>query len=567
MDSITPMTVNNYIIQRLQDIGIDHVFGVPGDYVLDLLDVLTKSPLNWIGNCNELNAGYAADGYARIKGVGAAVVTYGVGGFSILNAVAGAYAEQVPLIIISGAPHSARRQANALVHHLTKDYLLQFDLYKRLTVDAVMLTNPNTAPDEIDRVLMNCISNKRPVYIEIPLDIGKMPCRAPLPISFKIERKSDSVSLNECVMEVAEMLNNAKNPVVLAGVELLRFGLSDKVLRMVEHLELPFATTVSSKSVLPEFHPQFIGLYQGMMSRPKVKHQIETSDCVVSLGVWLTDFDTGGFTAYLDEKNMINANTEQIKIKHHNYSGVLLGDFIQKLTELANPRTYLMSHPSQPYIPKGVFVPETGKKLSAARLYDRINHFLDDNMVLLAEPGDAISAAPELNIDEADNFIAQAYYLSIGYCTPASLGVSIANPKKRPVVLTGDGAFQMTAQEISTMIRNKCNTIIFLINNEGYLIERLLHEDGYYNDIQNWKYHKLPEVFGDNCICFDVNTEDELDTALKTTSLETGKLAFIEVHLPDYQCSDGLKRLGDNFRKMTGDQSKQLISTNGEKVG
>ena len=170
-------TVNTYLIERLHNAGIEHLFGVPGDYVLDFLDEVTKSPIKWIGNCNELNAGYATDGYARVRGLGAVVVTYGVGGFSVLNAVAGAYAEQVPMIVISGAPHSARRQANALVHHLTKDYMLQYDIYKKITVDAAMLVNSHTAPDEIDRVIKSCIQHKRPVYIELPLDVGKMPCK------------------------------------------------------------------------------------------------------------------------------------------------------------------------------------------------------------------------------------------------------------------------------------------------------------------------------------------------------------------------------------------------------
>jgi len=178
-------TINEYLVSRLQDAGLEHVFGVPGDYVLDLLDHLTRSPLKWIGTCNELNGGYAADGYARVKGLGVAIVTYGVGAFSILNAAAGAYSEQVPLIIISGAPHSKRREANALVHHLTKDYMLQYDIYRKVTVDAAILTNPQTAPEEIDRVITNCINEKKPVYLEIPMDIGKMSVKRPQPIIYK----------------------------------------------------------------------------------------------------------------------------------------------------------------------------------------------------------------------------------------------------------------------------------------------------------------------------------------------------------------------------------------------
>lgn len=547
--------VNTYIIHRLEELGIENVFGVPGDYVLDFLDYLCKSNLKWVGTCNELNAGYCADGYARVKGIGAAVVTYGVGGFSILNAVSGAYAEQVPMIVISGAPHSARRRANALVHHLTNDYFLQYDIFRKVTVDAVMLSNPLTAPEEIDRVLRNCIMQKRPVYIELPLDVGKMQCKSPAPFIMPEPPKSDYEALLECVEEASERINNAKNPVILVGVEILRFGLQKETMDLVEKIELPFATTISSKAALPELHPQFMGIYQGSMSRPEVKNQIETSDCVISLGVWLTDFDTGGFTAYIDEKNLINANSEQVKIRRHSYSNIQLGDFIKLLAERIKPRSYLLSHPHARFTPSGEFNVNKEGKITAKRFYDRLNRFLEDDMVLLAEPGDAICAVPELQIEEADNFISQAYYLSIGFCTPASLGVTLANPSKRAIVLSGDGAFQMTANEISTHMKNNSNAVFFIINNDGYLIERLLHEDGPYNDIQQWKYAQLPKVFGDNAICLDVWTEGDLENSLDIIKKEKDKLIFIELHFEKYDCSIALHRLGENFRKLAEGKS------------
>ncbi len=547
--------VNDYLISRLQEIGIKHLFGVPGDYSLDFLDRVIKSPLKWIGTCNELNAGYAADGYARVNGVGAAVVTYGVGAFSILNAIAGAYAELVPMILISGAPHSARRLSGALVHHLTKDYMLQYEIFRKLTVDSTMLTNPDTAPDEIDRVLRNCISEKRPVYIELPLDVGLMPCKAPSEFYLNPFLQSDKDILEECIAEAAKIINNAENPILLAGMELLRFGLAKPTLELVEYSELPFATTISSKSALPEMHPQFIGLYQGGMSADWIKNQIETSDCVISLGVWMTDFETGGFTANLNEKKLINVNSEGVKIGHHIYNKVQLGDFIKNIKNLINPRDYLKSHPAKPVKIKEEIKPEKDKLLSANFVYSRLNNFLDDDKILIVEPGDSISAVEDLQIEEADNFISQAYYLSIGYCTPASLGVALAKPDKRAVVLTGDGAFQMTAQEISTLIRNNCNAIFILINNFGYLIERLLHEDGYYNDLQNWKYSELPKVFGENSIGIAVKTEEELDNAFKIAEKEKEKFVFIEVQILNNDCCNGLKKLTDGLRKLAKSQS------------
>ena len=544
-------TISRYLIYRLKEAGIEHLFGVPGDYVLDFLDEVVVSPVRWVGTCNELNAGYAADGYARMKGAGAAVVTYGVGGLSILNAVAGAYAERVPLIVISGAPASRRREAGALVHHLITDYYLQLEVFKKVTVDAAILLRAETAPDEIDRVIRNCIVRKLPVYIELPADLARAACRAPAPLSLAPAPRSDEDSLKDCVAEAAELINRAASPVVLAGVELSRFGLGADALRLVEEVELPFATMLSSKSVLPELHPQFAGLYQGAWSREGVRRQVEDSDCLLSLGVWMTDLDTGLFSLKIDSRRMIAAANDRVRLRNHYYDNVLLGDFVRALIPAIKPRTYLASHPAATNLVRKPFTADPDRLLTAPRAYERLNCFLDDRMILLAEPGDAFCAAPEFQIEEARNFIVQCYYCSIGYCTPAALGVGLAEPGKRPVVLTGDGAFQMTAQELSTLIRLKCPAIVLVVNNDGYLIERVLHEDGPYNDIQRWDYSKLPAAFagGGQAIGIRAATEGELELALAAASKETDKLVLIDLCLTGRDCSQGLARLGESFRQ------------------
>jgi len=544
-------TISHYLLHRLQEIGIKHLFGVPGDYNLDFLDDVVESPIRWVGNCNELNAGYAADGYARLNGVGAAVVTYGVGGLSILNAVAGAFAEHVPIIIISGAPPARRRESGAMVHHLVSNYYMQLDIFRKITADAAILTDPNTAPDEIDRIIRNCIARKLPVYLEFPADITHALCREPGEWLYSIPLTSNEESLEECIKEAAELLNNASNPMILAGVELLRFGLGNEALHLVEKTEVPFATMLSSKSVLPELHPQFTGIYQGGWSREHVRRQVEDSDCLLSLGVWMTDLDTGLFSMNLDNRRMITVGGGQVRIGSHYYHQIQLGDFIRELTLVTQTRSYLASHPAESYRPKRPFKAEPSQVLTAPRLYECLNYFLDDRMILLAEPGDAFCATPEFHIEEAENFIVQAYYCSIGYCTPAALGVALARPGKRPVVLSGDGAFQMTAQEVSTLIRERCPAVIVIINNDGYLIERRLHKDGPYNDIRMWQYSYLPGVFDDGSftVGIRVTTEEELEQAMKTATLGKDKFVLIEAYLPARDCSAGLERLGNAFRQ------------------
>ena len=544
-------TVSRHILARFEEIGIRHIFGVPGDYVLDFCDDIIASPIKWVGTCNELNAGYAIDGYARMNGIGAAVVTYGVGGMSIMNAVAGAFAEQIPIIVISGAPPARRREAGAMVHHLVSNYYLQLEMFRKITCDSAILTDPDKAPAEIDRVIRNCMEQKLPGYLELPADIIHAICRRPEEFLKGVPAVSNPENLAECISEAAAMFNKAGHPVILAGIELLRYGLGAEALKLVEASEVPFATMLGSKSVLPELHPQFLGMYHGGWSREPVKLQVEGSDCLLSLGVWITDLDTGLFSMNFDNRRMINAGGGRVRIGNHYYEQVQLGDFIRGLMTEIQPRSYLVSHPAEAIRAKVPFVPGNSDTLTAKRLYECLNYYLDDQMILLSEPGDAFCAAPAFHIEEAENFIVQSYYCSIGFCTPAALGVSLARPGKRPVVLSGDGAFQMTAQEVSTLVREGCPAIIVIINNDGYLIERMLHQDGYYNDIQMWHYSELPGIFDrkGRSLGFRVTTETELNEALKTAVAEKDKIVLIEACIPGRDCSTGLERLGKSFRE------------------
>ena len=511
--------------------------------MLDFLDQIVASPLHWIGNCNELNAGYAADGYARTKGVGAAVVTYGVGALSLINAVAGAYAEHVSMVIVSGAPPTARRQSKALMHHLVSDYCLQYDIFSKVTAEAVILDDPATAPELIDRVLGRCVTERLPVYLELPTDLAWHECEPPLEPFIIPMPQSDPESLLNCVNDAVALLKKAEHPMVLVGGEISRLRLGKETLALIERLELPFATMVSSKSVLPELHAQFVGIYQGSWSRAVVSEQVESSDCLLSFGAWMTDLETGIFTTRLDPYNLIEARGGGVRIRDRFYQNVQLADFVKALA-VAEPRSLLTSHPIEPLRLRQAFHPVDDQLLTAARFYQRIDCFLDDQMVLLAEPGDSFCAAAEFHIEEAENFIVQPFYASIGFCTPAALGVSLACPEKRAVVLTGDGAFQMTAQEVSTLLRYKCPAIILVVNNDGYLVERLLHEDAPYNDIQPWSYAKLPEIFGKNTLGIKVTTEGELERALEIAKRESGQLILIEALIGQLDASVGLARLG-----------------------
>ena len=543
------MTVGRYLLKRLEETGLEHMFGVPGDYVLDFMDRVVDSRIQLIGNCNELNAGYAADAYGRMKGIGAACVTYGVGGLSILNAASGSFAEHVPVVFISGAPRASQRIAGTHMHHTLPSYQMQLEMFARVTVDSTQLTNPHTAPDEIDRVLVNCLSERLPVYIELPVDMVDAPCRAPAELDFHRPRSSDGSALQECVREIATLLNAAQRPVFLVGVEVHRFGLGEALLRLAKKTGIPYATTIDGKSALPEKHPLFMGVYMGALSRDTVKTQVEASDGLLSFGTMTTDVNTGGFTAQLPEQRMVRAHKDKVRVSSHFYDRVWMGDLIEALTVELGPHCCAVDHPEDPHAARGAYTADNAASVRVARFYDRLNRFLQPDHLVLAETGDAMFAASELYIGDPESFISQAYYLSIGYALPATLGVCLARPDKRVVLLQGDGSFQMTAQELSTLLRHQCNPIIFLLNNDGYVIERLIH-DGPYNDIQPWRYHELPMAFGGDALSLEVRTEGELESALKVADGNPDRLVFINLHLPPNEGSAALERLCAALRQL-----------------
>jgi TPP-dependent 2-oxoacid decarboxylase len=400
-------TVSDYLIARLAQAGLKHIFGVPGDYVLDFMDHLVDSPVRLIGTCNELNAGYAADAYGRINGIGAAVVTYDVGGLSILNAVAGAYAERVPLVVISGAPHSDRRRQQTLMHHIATDYRLQHAIYAKVTVAAEVLADPERAPEQIDRALNACLLYKRPVYLEIPVDLVGQPCRPPTERWQMRSPVSDRETLAESVAEAAAMVSAAKHPAMLVGVEVHRFGLRNATVALLDKAGLPVATTVHGKTAIPEEHPDFIGVYQGALSREEVREAIEGADCLLMLGAWLTDMTTGGFTAHLDPNRMISANSDRVKIRHHYFEQVYLTDFIPALTLALQAKPGRHRAPSRPHADRLPFVPEPPRPVSVARFWTRMNSFMDESMIVLADTGDSMVASAELETDKAESYIAR----------------------------------------------------------------------------------------------------------------------------------------------------------------
>jgi indolepyruvate decarboxylase len=545
-------TVGSYLVERLRELGVRHVFGVPGDYVLGLMDEIVRSPIELVGTCNELNAGYAADAYARVNGVGAVCVTYAVGGFSLLNAIAGAFAERVSVIAICGGPNRRDRDEHRLLHHTLGDYAVQVDVYRHVTQHAVVLSSAEEAPGQIDEALAACLRHKRPIFIEVPADLTAAGCRAPQPLELDLQPLSDPEALAEAVAEATSLLAAANHPVMLGGVEVHRFGLRHQLEDLLDCVGFPMATALMGKSVIRETHPQYIGVYSGALSEEYVRKTVEEADCVLSLGAWMSDINLGIYTAKIDIGRLIHASADRVRIKRHYFDRVYLGDFLRGLRaaidQMPELRKRFAGGGDAEAIRPAVrsleerFEVDAESPVQIERFYRRVNHFLDDRSIVLADAGDSFLCAGELIMHEEVGFICQAFYCSIGFTIPAMLGVGLADRNRRPIVFVGDGAFQMTAQELSTAIRQGLAPVVFLMNNRGYTVERMIH-DGPYNDIQNWRYHELPRVFGGGTGA-EVWTEGDLEAALERAQREPETLAFIEVHLDPHDCSSALKRLG-----------------------
>lgn len=541
------VSIGDYLIQRLQDYGVRDVFGIPGDYILSFYSMLEQSPLRTIGCTREDCAGFAADAYARVNGIGAVCVTYGVGGLSLCNSVAGAYAEKSPVVVISGSPGLCERVHNPLLHHRVRDFRTQYEVFRRLSTAAAELNDPDTALREIDRVLEAVVRYRRPGYLELPRDMVAVVPEGSYRRKVR-QPQSDPDALGEALAEARELLARAQRPVILAGVEIHRFGLQDPLLRLAEGAGIPIATTMLGKSVIQETHPLFVGIYEGAAGQETITQFVEQSDCVLILGVFLTDIDLGAFTAHLDPGKCIYATSDQLRIRYHEYREVLLADFLQGLVVAG------LQAPARELPRRATLLEEPGAVQPAApitirRLMARLNRSLDASTVVIADVGDALFASTELVIHQRTEFIAPAYYTSMGFAVPAVLGAMTARPDLRAIALVGDGAFQMTGMELSNIVRRGLAPIVIVLDNGGYGTERLLQPgDHAFNEIQPWHYARLPEVLGGGR-GYEVRTEGDFDAALRAAWADRTGMSLLHVHLDRHDCSQALERLGQRLRR------------------
>ncbi len=512
-------TVGNHLATRLEQIGLKHYFVVPGDYNLVLLDqLLWNKNVQQINCCNELNAAYAAEGYARVNGAGAVITTFNVGAFSALNGVAGAYAESLPVIFVSAGYNTNDPSANHLLHHTigTHDFSYQYEMIRRVTCVAVRILHAEDAPYLIDQAIRIALRVRKPAYIEIACNLSNAPC--PKSVAFETlltSEPSSQLALTAAVETAASLLNNAKKPLLLAGVQIRSYGAIDAFRELAEALGCGVAVMPDAKGLFPEDHPQFTGIYWGGVSSPGCEPVVDWADMILAAGPMFTDYTTVGWTALPPREQMIKAEPRYVRFPHAEYTDVALADFLSTLAKSVqkNDTTLMQYRREVRKTLADTEVPSASANapLTRVEMCRQIQKDLDAKTTLLVETGDSWFNGMFMHLPDGARFEIEMQWGSIGWAVPATFGYAMGlEADRRLVSMIGDGSFQLTAQEVANMIRYGHNTLIFLINNRGYVVESEIH-DGPYNYFKNWDYAGLISAW---------NAEDGHGLGLKATTGE-----------------------------------------------
>ena len=541
------ITLRSFLFDQLWARGVRHIFGIPGDFVLNLYEALERDGrFGLVRLSHEPAVGFAADGCARITGgLGVCCVTYGAGGLNMVNSVACAYAEESPLVVLSGGPGRIEKRAGLPVHHEVKTFESQLRVYAEVTEYSAILDDPRTAAAHIARALDVAVKMKRPVYLEIPRDMVGAAIEDPSPDA-ALELATDAGAVAEAVAEITERLLAAARPMLIVGVEVHRFQLRDQVVQLAERLGVPVASSFLGRGVFPTRHLQFAGTYLGVVSPPPLRDIVENSDCVVLLGELISDTSLGISAQRLTESNLIICVAREVFVGHHRYHDTPLERVVAGL--LDSPA--LASAPAHP---AAVAVPVSpgseprspdSAAMTVLRLIEAANEFVEAHpeVPLVTDTGDCLFAAVEIRSNDC---VAPAYYATMGFAIPAALGLQVSSGR-RPLVLVGDGAFQMTGAEISHAAGFGCNPIVVLLNNTRWEMLQAFYPHATYNETVPWPFARLAELWGGRGVV--AGTLGELRAALREAWLEP-RFTLIEVPLPKGDISPVLGRFVAAFKE------------------
>ncbi len=499
------MTLGDLVISVVKKLGVEHIFGVPGDYNLRFLDyIIDDKNLKWVGSCNELNGSYAADGYARENGVGVLVTTLGVGELSAANGIAGSFAHNIPILHIVGYPNSVVIEHDIPVHHTLANFQKNsfLESFKSICGATTILTDTNYM-EEIQRVVLNMLTTKKPAYLGIPTDLVDMEISQTIEdISFYC-KNGDNHMVVEVGDAIIERYLDAKKPLFFLGINTARFGWREKMTKILQKTQAKFATTLMGKSIINETsvaEPNYLGLYAGDYSTEGMVELVQNSDCIISVGTVETDLNSGGFSEDgIDFDNVITIRPKSVKVGKRLYSGIsvdmLLDYMLEKITP--NTKSKIDFKINVPQIDIQIYK-DKNKKLNQKEFWPLVaSEIVKEGDIVVAEAGSSLFGLVQQNLPPKIDFVSQILWASIGYTLPAAVGSAIASSNRRVLLFIGDGSIQLTAQELSLIARYDLNVTVFLINNNGYTIERAIHGEAQpYNDISEWNYLDLAKSLG-----------------------------------------------------------------------
>ena len=527
----TPYSVADYLLDRLAGCGVGHLFGVPGDYNLQFLDHVIEHPnVCWVGCANELNAAYAADGYARVSGVGALLTTFGVGELSAINGIAGSFAEYVPVLHIVGAPCRGAQRRGELMHHTLGDGDFQhfYRMQQAVTTASAILDEQN-ACYEIDRVLRMMLSERRPGYLMLPADVAKQPATPPNDIMSVPLSEPESNVIEAFRYHARERLLDSPRVALLADFLALRFGLQPVLQRWMVETPMAHATLLMGKGLFDERHPAFVGTYSAGASSDYVRQAIEDADTIMCVGTQFVDTLTAGFTQQLPQDRTIDVQPHASRIGSH-WFNIPMEQAVTTLRELCLEMSFSLP-PERPPIRR---VQVEKGPLTQENFWRTVQQFLKPDDIILVDQGTAAFGAAALSLPCGAEVLVQPLWGSIGYALPAAFGAQTACPDRRVILIIGDGAAQLTIQELGSMLRDGQSPVILLLNNDGYTVERAIHgANQRYNDIAAWSWTLMPQAFSRECQaeCWRVKQVVQLEEVLARLS-QPQRLSLIEVVLP-----------------------------------
>ena len=536
------MNLAESLLRALHDYGAREIFGIPGDFALPLFKVIEESkilPLYTLSH--EPAIGFAADAAARFHGKpSVAAVTYGAGAFNMVNPVAGAYAEKSPVVVVSGGPGVGDTSTGLLIHHQAKRLRSQVDMFAEVTCAQTILDDVLRAPEEIARVLRQCITESRPVYLEVPRDQVFNECAATAVLAPELAVDPDA--LNACVDEIVARLGSARAPVLMVGVEIRRYGIEQEVARLAQALGVPVVTTFMGRGLLSAEQLPLQGTYLGVAGDPHVTRLVEQSDASILLGVILSDTNFGISEKQIDLRKTILASDGQVSLGYHVYPQLPIGALVEALHARLPPTT--VSGATEIPYPRGLAADDAA--ITPTDIATAVNDMFDASgpMPIAADMGDCLFTA--LDIEYTD-LVAPGYYATMGYGVPAGLGVQAATGR-RPLVVVGDGAFQMTGWELLNCRRYEWDPIVLVFNNSSWEMLRAFQPESQFNDLDALNYADIATALGG--VGRRVATRAELKAALAQAVAERGRFQLIEVMLERGVLSQALSRFVEGMKQM-----------------